>query len=810
MREMLWIMVMFAGLMPYATAQQTVKQYMLTGVLKDSATSRTVAYATVGLWNGRNEYIASTYSQESGAFKTALPEPGKYRLEISFVGYRTKEMYIELLPGQFVLKLDEIFLARGSDHLQEIKITAVKRLVEQRPGMLVYNAENDVANKGGTAADVLRKAPVLNVDAQGNVSMRGSSHLKILINGKYSGQMARSAADALNMMPADMIRSVEIITTPSAKYDAEGAAGVINIITKKGKGDFSGTLETSISNLEQMFNPRLSLSRQKWSINLAGHLHRLRRKSELLLERITLLDKEPTGSLRQSVEKNNAAPHGSADLVIDYAPDSLSELSFGMNAWFGNWPEDSRMSATVSSPGSAVTAQYRQAIDARNAYLGADVNLGYSRRLKKAGQQLTLLVQSAPSRDLSEYDAVQTGEANNLLYREWNKSKTKNREWTFQADYIHPLNAKGNITLEGGTKVILRDVSNRYNVVASDPQQADEMVPQPLRSDNFRYSQDVAAVYAILKLKLMNNWYVETGVRPELTYITGKFIHSGTAFDTRFMNFIPTATLSKKVDENHTFNLSYTRRLTRPYIWDLDPNINASDPKNIVSGNPELAPETADQAELSYGLNTGPEFFMHAAVFYRQTNNAIVEFMETDAQGISYTSKQNLAGNRQFGLNLSSAVNLSSVWGLNGNINVNHLNYSSEALAIFRSGWNADFSINATCKLPRHFALQVFGKYSTRSVTLLGSRSGLYYYSFAGKKELKKAKLSFILAAVNLFHRFIPESEKLNRPLFISQTDNRYFSRAFKLTVNWEFGGLLQQKERRRIINDDVKTQGKG
>lgn len=810
MKIMLWMTMVFAILTLCAPAQQTVKQYMLTGALKDSATSKAVAYATVGVWNDKNEHIASTYSQESGAFKTALPEPGKYRLVISFVGYSTKEMYIELTVGQFVLKLDEIFLVQGSDYLQEIKVTAVKRLVEQRPGMLVYNAENDVTNKGGTAADVLRKAPVLNVDAQGNVSMRGSSHLKILINGKYSGQMVRSAADALNMMPADMVRSVEIITTPSAKYDAEGAAGVINIITKKGRGDFSGTLETSVSNLEQMFNPRLSVSGRKWSINLAGHLHRLRRKSELLLERTTLLDKEPAGGLRQSVKKDNTAPHGSADLVIDYAPDSLSELSFGMNTWFGNWPEDSRMSAIVSSPGGAATAQYRQAIDTRNAYLGADMNLGYSRRLKKAGQQITLLVQNAPSRDLSEYDAVQTGESNNLLYRELNKSKAKNREWTFQTDYIHPLNAKGNITLEAGTKIILRNVSNRYDIVASDLQQVDEMVPQPMRSDNFRYSQDVAAVYAILKLKLMNNWYVEAGARPEATYITGKFVHAGTAFNSRFMNFIPTATLSKKVNENHTFNLSYTRRLTRPYIWDLDPNVNASDPKNVVSGNPELAPETADQAELSYGLNTAPAFFMHAAVFYRQINNAIVEFMETDAQGISYTSKQNLAGNRQFGLNLSSTVNLSSVWGLNGNINVNHLNYNSEALEIFRSGWNADFSINTTCRLPRYFAWQVFGEYTTRSVTLLGSRSGVYHYSFAGKKELKKAKLTFTLAAVNIFHRFIPASEILNRPLFISRTDNRYFSRAVKLTVNWEFGGLRQQRERRRIINDDVKTQGKG
>src|SRR5690606_8018424 len=137
----------------------------------------------------------------------------------------------------------------------------------------------------------------------------------------------------------------------------------------------------------------------------------------------------------------------------------------------------------------------------------------------------------------------------------------------FQADYIHPLNVSGSISIEAGTKIILRNVGNRYDVAASDPQQGDKLEPQPLRSDDFRYGQDVAAVYAILKLKLKHNWYIEAGARPEATYLSGKFIHSGTAFDRRFVNFIPTATLSKKADESNTFSLSYTRRLTRPYIW---------------------------------------------------------------------------------------------------------------------------------------------------------------------------------------------------------------------------------------------------
>lgn len=805
-----WLIFLFTGLALHAFAQQAGNKLLLLGTLKDSSNAKPVAYATISVWNNQNTNIASTYSLENGSFKIELPEPGSYKLELTCVGYRFKAITIQFPAGQTNHRLDAIVMTQGDDILQEIKITSRKRLIEQKPGMLVYNAETDVTNKGGTAADVLRKAPVLNVDAQGNVSMRGSSNLKILINGKYSGQMARSAADALNMMPADMIKSVEIVTTPSAKYDAEGAAGVINIITKKGKSDLSGTLEASVSNLEQMLNPRFSFAKRKWNINLAGHIHRLRRKEDVLLDRTSYNNNAAINHLQQNTSKDNAAPHGSADLAITYEIDEKNELSFGANAWIGNWPDDSRMSSTVRLPDVTIAEQYGQYIDARNNYLGVDMNIGYNRLFKRAGQQLTLLAQSSPSRDKSGYDAVQTNPHNQLLYRELNDNKTNNREWTIQADYIHPLNKKNTLHLEAGTKIILRNVGNRYTVSASDDQNPELTVPVPERSDDFRYSQDVWAGYSMLKVNFKNNWYLEAGARLEATYINGRFVHSGATFDNNFLNFVPSATLSKKLDERNTLNLSYTKRLTRPYIWDLNPNVNASDPKNIQSGNPELQPEIAHQAELSYGLNTGADFFMNTALFWRQTDNSIIEFVETDNNGISYTSKQNLAANRQFGLNVSATTNLTAQWGMNGNINVNYLDYSSDALAIFRSGWATDFNINTTYKLPRNFSVQVFGEYNTRMVTLQGHRTGRYYYSFAGKKELKKLKINITLATVNPFNKYISQTDVFARPDFYSRIDNRYFNRAVKLTINWEFGGMFQQKERKKISNDDVNVQGRG
>jgi outer membrane receptor protein involved in Fe transport len=804
-----WIIWVLTAWMAKADAQQAISSYLVTGIIRDSATTRVVAYATVSLLDTAKNNIASTYSLETGAFKSVLSKPGTYQVDISFVGYKTRELTIMI--SQPVTDLGALLLSPGNDYLQEVSITSVKRLVDQKPGMLVYNAENDITNKGGTAADVLRKAPVLSVDAQGNVSLRGNSNLKILVNGKYSGQMARSAADALNMMPANMIKSVEIITTPSAKYDAEGAAGVINIITKKGKGALGSTLEAGVSNMEQMLNPRLSFSDEKWNINLTGHLHRLRRKSAAIIGRTSLSGTAETSRLLQVIEKDNTAPHTSADLAVDYTINEVSELSLGINWWLGKWPEDSRTHTVVSDPGGNITEEYLQEIASSSSYLGADINLGYNRQFRRPGQQLALQVQSSPSRDLSKYDAVQTSMNRDLLYRELNNSKAKNREWTFQADYVQPLNAKGTFHLETGAKLILRKVGNPYDVSASDPVDVNKLIPQDERSDHFKYSQDVLAGYSMLRLNLKNNWYIEAGARFEATYMKGAFMRSATAFDNRFMNFVPTATLSKRIDSYNTVTISYTKRLTRPYIWDLNPNADASDPKNIQSGNPHLQPEMAHQAELTYGLNAGKAFFLNTAVFWKQTDNAIVEFMETNSEGVSFTSKQNLAANRQFGFNLSATSQLSGRWTANGNININYFDYNSEALDIFRSGWGANININSTYQLPHYFSVQVFGEYNTRQVTLLGKLGNIYHYSFAGKKEIKKARMTLTLSAVNLFAKYATQTDHKQRPTFISSVDDRYYNRAVKLTVSWEFGGMQKrQSERKRIENNDINVQGKG
>ena len=806
---LLIVAIIFVGTAAHAQ-QADQPKYLVEGIVRDSSSSQPVAYATVNLFDNGKNSITSTFSTEKGAFSLSVEKPGDYLLEISFTGYNTRILPIRIQLDTPKLSIPVVLLSPAVNILKEVTVLAQKRLIEVHPGMLVYNAGNDLTNKGGTAVDVLRKAPVLNVDAQGNVSMRGSTNLKILIDGKYSGQIARNAADALNMMPANIIKSVEVITTPSAKYDAEGAAGVINIITKKSRKSIEGALELTASNLEQAFNPRISFATGKWNFSFHGHIHRLRSKEGATYLRTQLNNGSTVSQLEQKVEQDNTAPHGSGDFGITFTPDSSSEFNLAINSGFGNWPGNKDIQTINRSSTGDIVEQYSQHIAASEKYLSGDFNLGYTRKFKKPGQELTILAQMAPRKSKDPYYTLISYKGSQRQYEEYNTNEIKNREWTFQADYIHPFSSKGNYSVESGIKAILRNADNNYQVSIADPQPGGTTQIDAARSDRFNYKQNVWSAYMMGKANLKYNWYAEAGIRVEQTEIQGDFLQSRTNFSNQFTNFIPTATVSRKISDEHTITLSYTQRLTRPNIWDLNPNANASDPKNISTGNPELQPEISHQAELVYGLNKGSAFFLNTSLYIKQTNNAILSFTQTGTDGISTTQKRNLASNKMAGLNLSSSGSITKNWSVNGNLNVDYLDFNSDALQIVNAGWAADINLNTTIKLPSNYSLQVFGQYDGRKITLQGYESNQFFYSLAAKKEIPKSKFNITLALINPFSSYISQTTVLNATSFNSQESNRYYSRAVKLTLNWEFGSMFSQREQKKIKNDDVSAPPKG
>ena len=788
---------------------QSGQAFLIKGTLMDSSSKKPIEFATIGIMDSDKKVIALTYSDENGQFKSSDIAKGSFFLNLSFIGYQQKSIPFEIksLP-QF--EFGVILLRSQTNELDAVTITGSKQLVEQQPGMLIYNAEKDISNQGGTAADVLRKAPILNVDAAGNVTMRGNSNLRILINGKYSGQMARSPGDALNMMPAGSIKSVEVITSPSARYDAEGAAGVINIVTKKGSQSTSGTLEAVIGNMQQAINPRIGINRDKWNINSTLHLHRFRNKELSNLDRVSLNDGSEIGRIVQDVVSDNAKPHGSGDLQVAYTPDSANVFNFSLNGWLGNWPQNSEQHSRRFTESSGLTEEYHQSVKTKAPNKGLDFNLGYTRKLRKAGEELYLMAQHNRSVDDYNYSAFQKDTEHLLIYREQNNNHTRNSEWTFQGDYILPFSSTGKHALESGIKTILRNVGSVYHVLASAQTQPDQLLSIPRRSDRFDYNQDVLAAYSQLKLKWNNGWALHAGARMEGTFLEGNQRNIGLSFNNKFWNFVPSATLFKKLDANNNLTLSYTKRISRPSIWDLNPNRDTQNPKNIVIGNPALRPEEVNQVEFTYALQTNSDLFVNVSLFGRKTANSIESIATVDRSGIATTTKQNLASNGQCGVNLSTSFTVLPGWKVNGNASLRYATFESGALNIRNKGTAWGANVNSSWKLPNHYSVQVYGDYDARSVTLQGYKTAWHYYSFSAKKELPSHKLTFTLVAVSPFSNYISQSEILRSSDFTSTVLSQYRLRSVRLSVNWEFGSLFKNSGGRKINNDDLKNAKQG
>ncbi|OJV20614.1 MAG: TonB-dependent receptor [Dyadobacter sp. 50-39] len=785
---------------------QPAPAYLVKGFIADSVSKKAIEFATIGILDSEKKVVALTYSDENGIFKSADIQAGDYFLNLSFMGYAQKVVAFSVSPQLPVLDIGTIYLKAEVTQLNAVTVTGTRALVEQQPGMLIYNAEKDISNSGGTAADVLRKAPILNVDAAGNVTMRGNSNLRILINGKYSGQMARSAADALNMMPANSIKAIEVITSPSARYDAEGAAGVINIITKKGQQNVSGTVEMVAGNLEQALNPRLSVSREKWNINTTLHAHQFRNREETALNRLTYENGGKTGRVQQNIVRDNRKPHGSGDVQIEFTPDSAHVFNFSVNGWFGKWPDNSEQHNQRFSASETLLEDFRQNVVTRSPTLGVDLNLGYTRKFKKPGEELYFMAQHNRSTDGFNYDAVQRDADNALLYREINDNENLNREWTVQTDYIFPFGTGYQNAWESGAKMILRENSSDYQVSGSGNNNPGELVPVGSRTDLFKYTQNVFAGYTQLKFKWQNGWALHAGARMEGTYLEGNQRSQHNTFKNDFWNFVPSATLFKKLNANNNLTLSYTKRISRPSIWDLNPNVNAQDPKNLEIGNPNLRPEQVNQVEFTYALQTESDFFLNASLFSRKTTNSIESIVTIGEAGITTASKQNLASNIQYGLNLSTSLSIMPGWKINSNANVRRARFRSGALNIRNEGMAWGMNINSSWKLPQNFSVQAYADYDARSVTLQGFESYWMYYSFSAKKELPAQKLTISLTTVSPFGGYIGQTVVTSAADFHSTLASRYLMRSVRLSLNWEFGTMFRTVKSRKVENDDQKN----
>lgn len=780
----------------------------ISGFIIDSTATNAVEFANISLINiATKKPVDGTMADEKGKFSLTKVAVGDYKLMISFIGFESKTIdNIKVEKGKDI-DLGVLKLTPISQLLDGVTVTAEKSLIEEKVDRLVYNAEKDMLAKGGDASDILKKVPMLSVDLDGNVSLRGTTNIKVLINNKPSTIVASSIADALKMIPADLIKTVEVITSPSAKYDAEGSAGIINIITKKSSIEgLTLNVDSGVGLRASNLGLNGSYRSGKLGITLGGFGRLFYNKSSTSLEQSTVRD-GVTQLTQQSSDAKDNGLFGRYNLGFDYEISKSQSINASVAFGTRNLERSQDYITRLFSNSSLTSTSYRD-VDSKDLSNSVDVNLDYIKTFKPQ-QEWSISTQFSQNNLTNNFDANILNGASELLSRQRNINDNTNREITVQTDYQTPI--KQNQMFEVGLKSITRQVDSDYQYLYAGSTggfSTDANNPAGL----LNYKQMISSGYVSYTYSTKNKYTFKVGTRYEYTTIDATTDKNSINIPS-YGNLVPSINISKSLG-GATLKLAYNNRIQRPGLQQLNPNFNASNAQNITIGNPSLKPEVTNNVELSLSKNIN-RTYLNVSVFGRQTNNSIVRISTPSdtLAGAIVTTFQNIGKQQTYGANIFGNTFITPKWSLNGGIDI-YYNYLEGQAAnatggyslINNSGIVIGGRITSQIQLNNGWGVQAFGGYRGNQVQLQGSQSGMGMYSVGVKKDINNKKGSIGLAAENFFGGMSMTST-LNTAQFSQISVNNIYNQNIKLTFSYKIGNMkfVEQKKSKSVKNDDVK-----
>ena len=780
----------------------------------DSTSNQAVEFATVTLFQQpAHQPVNGALTDDKGRFSLDQVAPGDYILEATFLGYAKRTVAGIRVTADKAVALGTIRLAAGSTVLQEVTVTAQTALIEEKVDRLVYNAEKDVTTRGGDAADVLRRVPLLSVDLDGNVSLRGTSNIRVLINNKPSTILASNVADALKQLPADLIKSVEVITSPSAKYDAEGSGGIINIITKKNTLEgFTLTVDAGAGNRSSNLGLNGSYRRGKAGFSLGGFGRGFYNKAVSILDQTTVANGQ-TLVTDQDVHSRNRGLFGNYNLGFDYDISEKQSITACLRFGVRNLHKEQEQTTLLFENNLLVDNLLRN-VDSRDYSNNVDLNLDYLRTFGPR-QEWSISSQYSRSGLTNNYDANRLAVNGEPENRQQNLNFNTNQELTFQTDYQTPVGDRQ--LIEFGGKGIFRMVNSDYEyLTAADARSPYTPDPgQPAGALNYR--QNVGSAYVSYTLTTPGKYAFKFGSRYEYTSITAKTLENGQFNVPDYGNLVPSLNVSKTLDNGLTVKAGYNRRIQRPGLQQLNPNVDNANSQNISIGNPALRPELTNNVELGFSKQI-KQTNLNISFFGRQTSNAIsqVRLPADTLAGALVTTYQNVGRQRAYGTNVFANVQIAPFWSINGGFDLLYVRLEGQApaadgtsAAAENSGFTMGGRLMTQIKLGRGWGLQGFAFLRGRQVQLQGTQGSFRGYNLGLKKDLANGKGSIGLAAENfLTARTVIMRTELSAPDFSQISETQLLNRGIKLTFNYRLGKLTTdapKKKTHSVKNDDLK-----
>lgn len=752
----------------------------ITGVVIDSLTRLPLRDATIVVQEpGSNTALKTTLTNPKGFFElTALPSK-TLQLTLSYAGY--KATILHLRPSSHT-SLGQVPLATNAPLLKEVQVVALKPLIEQDIGKLTYNVDADPESRLASAFEILQKVPLLSVDADDNLVINGSSNYRILVNGKSSSLFALNQSGMLRNMSASSIKTIEVITVPSSKYEAAGVGGILNIITyKKTISGYNGGLNLRAGSPKTVAASG-SLSVNTGKITFAGNgnytANNIPASNNVFLRNDKLLHTK----LEQWGAGDAISRAQNCGGEISYAINDLNTLTLGYSAnanrGSSQFAERSLLSNVLQQP----IESYRRFNTESNNGRGADFGIDYQRGFKRNdAQELTLSYKWSHTAGSTASDFI----LQPLVRYPEQLSTTTNDdgfdEYTIRADYIHPVKKH---TLEIGASTIHRQSSSSYFYKDKDTISG-LLITDTTQSNSFSYRETIQAGYASLNLRL-GKWGIRAGSRVEHAGVDAHFISSRTIAQRNYLNIIPTLTLSRTLKGFSTLTLSYTQRIQRPALDYLDPYTDRSDLWNISYGNPELQPALAHVLNLASNLLI-KKTAITISLYHQFTNNAIQQFTTLGRDTITRTTYGNIGRTRNYNLLLGCNTTLFKNLSLNLNSSAYYVFYTSTIKGGLQTNKGLTYNLSGTATL-RLKSWRASGSisYNAPNIIVQGKTAGYVSNSFTLSRFLfKNNKATIGLNISSPFQEYRRSSTEINDPAFYQLRQSNTVLRRYSLSFNY-------------------------
>ncbi|WP_299462547.1 TonB-dependent receptor [uncultured Microscilla sp.] len=741
-------------------ATMCLKAQTIRGTLTDAKTKQPVEFAVLGLFQAGDTTqtiaVATTTSGIGGKFTLNSLKYGKYDLVISMVGYDKKTL-TNLVVSRAApnLNLNKVDMSSSVLNLDEIVVKAKREFIQAGEEGITVKADNNISQQGGSALDILRNIPGVTVDNDGNISLRGTD-ANILINGRNSALTGTSRGGGLESLPASAIKDINISTNPSAKYDAAGVGGVINIQLKKGvKTGLNALITLGASNRDR-YNGSLRLNRRTDKFNWFVSYDARRNARRVWFDNQT---DDFTRSDRQSViiqdrDGDRVDINHSIKFGTDWFINDKTTLS--VEGLLGTQTQDepeflvSRF-GTDRTTLDSTTHTYNTEKEDNKVFEGA---LIFTRKFDKKGQKLSFSLSSNFGTELETQDVTtnilqlnSTNIDSTALQRSANNNT--NNITNIQLDYIHPIGKK--MKIETGYKAILRDMNLDFDQEIYDETTQTYVFSEEL-SNEFKYDEQVHAAYVLFKGKLKKKIGFNFGLRAEQVYLTAKSDNTQN-IESKYFNLFPSARITYRVRKGEFFKVSYSKRIRRPRFRLLNPFRDISNPTRIRVGNPELGPELTHSAELGYNKVWSKISFI-PSLFYRHTTNVIQRFASFDANSALVFRPVNLGTATDYGIELIVIGNLVKWWDFNAsyaffNREIDARNSETD-LITSNTSWNAKLQSN--WKLSKNTTLQLTGNYRAPIIRAQGTRQAFHSIDLGFRHRFLKGRATFGLVLTDIFN----------------------------------------------------------